>query len=644
MFVRPKLLYFTGRTKHLKRSSFSHDYRNPFGRTLCAQPKRDKMSEIIVLWFRNNLRIRDNQMLHDAIERARKNPGTKLLPIFNFDSRWFGPNAVDTFGTARTGIFRANFIRESVIDLGKNLNERLGLQLLITTGLPEHVLPTIAEQLNGNNASGSSNAKKVRFVCQAETCHEEIQIEKHIDKLLEKFNHSTEQPNSQKVILNKVDYSTMYELTSLPKKAQLTYRGAFTPWRKQVEGADTLVPQELPDPASLGKVDMIDLDILQQITASLCGESCDDPLTTKHIHGNIPSVQWLAAASKSAQLSDSSNKLSKAVLVFRGGENAALERLQDWVFTQDCLKSYFDTRNGMLGANYSSKLSPWLACGCISARTVFWACKKYEKQRNIANKSTYWMIFELSVRDFFKFQSLRLQSNLFREFGEGMRTQEWESGQHATRELDLWKTGKTGWPLIDANMRELLATGFMSNRGRQNVASFLALDLRIDWRQGASHFEEYLLDYDPASNYCNWLACAGLNGGRVNHFNTLKQSRDYDSNGDYIRHWCPELQKVPTRFIHEPWKMSISMQQDSNCLIGEHYPRALETRFASPFQQGSKRSGKRHNRAKQHKHSNRHQHSQQRSLNSKTDNRDSKGSGKKKKSQKRRHRLQSNLY
>merc|ERR1719440_1211182 len=86
-------------------------------------------------------------------------------------------------------------------------------------------------------------------------------------------------------------------------------------------------------------------------------------------------------------------------------------------------------------------------------------------------------------------------------------------------------------------MKELAATGFMSNRGRQNVASYLIFDLGVDWRYGAAHFEELLLDYDPCSNWGNWVAAAGLTGQRVNRFNTKKQLSDYDPNREYVRHW-----------------------------------------------------------------------------------------------------------
>jgi len=263
-----------------------------------------------------------------------------------------------------------------------------------------------------------------------------------------------------------------------------------------------------------------------------------------------------------------------------------MERLQGWMFERDMLKVYKETRNGMLGADYSSKFSPWLACGCLSPRTVYWSAKKYEKQR-VANQSTYWLIFELLWRDYFRFQGARLQGKLFLPEGEGLVTQEWVEDDAG---FQAWAEGNTGWPLVDANMREMRATGFMSNRGRQNVASFLALDLRVDWRKGASVFEEFLLDYDPASNWGNWAAAAGLGGGRVNRFNITKQSKDYDADGKYVKHWCPELKNVPNSYVHEPWRMPEQVQKSSGCRVGVDYPAPVQTRFAPP--EGNRGGGK----------------------------------------------------
>jgi deoxyribodipyrimidine photo-lyase len=114
----------------------------------------------------------------------------------------------------------------------------------------------------------------------------------------------------------------------------------------------------------------------------------------------------------------------------------------------------------------------------------------------------------------------------------------------------------------------------MSNRGRQNVASALALDLGLDWRAGADWFETLLLDYDPASNWGNWAAAAGVlsSDQRVNRFNLVKQAKDYDPRGEYLRHWLPELANVPAPRIFEPWTMSRAEQEQYRCQIGVDYP------------------------------------------------------------------------
>merc|ERR1719343_1502526 len=192
----------------------------------------------------------------------------------------------------------------------------------------------------------------------------------------------------------------------------------------------------------------------------------------------------------------------------------------------------------MVGEGYSSKLSPWLALGCISPRRIWKDAQRYEAER-VKNKSTYWLIFELTWRDFFVYMGFSQGDKLFIPGGVTGDKSPW----HGTREaLQKWKNGCTGDKLVDANMRELSATGFMSNRGRQNVASYLIFDLGVDWRYGAAHFEEHLLDHDPCSNWGNWVAAAGLTGQRVNKFNTRKQLSDYDPQRHYVNHWLSGAQ------------------------------------------------------------------------------------------------------
>merc|ERR1711991_16632 len=230
-------------------------------------------------------------------------------------------------------------------------------------------------------------------------------------------------------------------------------------------------------------------------------------------------------------------------LNFEGGESKAWERLQYYFYEKKLLSIYKKTRNGLVGNDYSSKFSPYLAFGNISGKSIQLEIKKYES--NIEkNDSTYWLYFELLWRDFFRFQSLKHGSKIFKITGVKEKELKWTKMDSNGKKLfEKWKNGETGYPYIDANMIEMKETGFMSNRGRQMVASFLIKDLKIDWRYGAEYFESMLIDYDVASNYGNWNYSAGIGSDpRENrYFNVYKQAYTYDRNCKFILKWIPNL-------------------------------------------------------------------------------------------------------
>ncbi len=222
-------------------------------------------------------------------------------------------------------------------------------------------------------------------------------------------------------------------------------------------------------------------------------------------------------------------------MTFTGGRNAGLQRLKHYLWDSRSLSTYKETRNGLLGADYSSKFSPWLASGALSAREIHREVKRYETVHG-ANESTYWLVFELLWRDFFQFTAAKHGADLFKRGGIARKPFQ---GNHDVRRFQAWCEGRTGQPFIDANMRELAATGWMSNRGRQNVASYLVHDMGIDWRMGAYWFERMLIDYDPCSNWGNWQYVAGVGNdpreGR--RFDPVRQAGMYDPEGTYVEHW-----------------------------------------------------------------------------------------------------------
>ncbi len=234
---------------------------------------------------------------------------------------------------------------------------------------------------------------------------------------------------------------------------------------------------------------------------------------------------------------DQSNRKrdSRSAFKFHGGEASASRRLVEYIWNTDCLAHYKETRNQLIGANYSSKFSAWLAQGCLSPQFIYQQVKRYE-EKVISNESTYWLIFELLWRDYFYLSAVKHGAELFK--AGGIKNIEYRGSQDQTL-FNKWCNGTTGEPFIDANMRELKQTGFMSNRGRQNVASYLIHEMALDWRLGARWFEHYLIDYDAASNYGNWnyLAGNGHDPRSQRHFNIEKQAATYDPDGQFQTLW-----------------------------------------------------------------------------------------------------------
>lgn len=387
------------------------------------------------------------------------------------------------WGFYRTGPYRLQFLLESLYDLSEELRSK-GSRLLVVAGQPERELPRLA----GEYGCSCIYASK-------EYAHEEIQAEKKLAASFDsRFLHS----------------STLYEPEELPFAIK-QLPDVFTAFRKRVEryaevSEPLVAPDEIPGP--------------------------ELPDT------QIPSLESLGFGLPPAD--------GRAVLEFRGGATAAHSRLDHYFWNTQSLSVYKETRNGLIGADYSSKFSPWLANGCISAREIYSEVEAYEAEVE-QNKSTYWLKFELLWREYFRLVAMRYGRRIFCAGGIREKAVRWKDNDKA---FEKWRTGTTGDDFVDANMRELLFTGFMSNRGRQNVASYLAHYLKQDWRKGAAWFESLLLDYDVYSNYGNWMYAAGVgNDPRSRVFNTGRQATMYDGDGAYRRLWLGEPEKDPAAFL-----------------------------------------------------------------------------------------------
>ena len=221
--------------------------------------------------------------------------------------------------------------------------------------------------------------------------------------------------------------------------------------------------------------------------------------------------------------------------LFEGGEEQALAHLEGY-FSTRLASDYKLTRNGLDGMDYSTKFSPWLANGSLSARQVIHRLKLYEQEQG-ANDSTYWIYFELLWREYYQWYGHCHGKKLFRV--SGIKTVKPKTSFYAER-FQKWCSGNTPYPIVNACMKQLNSTGYMSNRGRQLVASCFVHELGLDWRYGAAYMEEHLVDYDVASNWGNWQYLAGVGADPRGHrrFDLNKQTLTYDPHQVFIKHWA----------------------------------------------------------------------------------------------------------
>jgi deoxyribodipyrimidine photo-lyase len=398
----------------------------------------------------------------------------RVVAYYTFEPKDFEKT---TWGFQKTGKFRTRFNIETLQSLQLELKEK-NITLIVekrsaTVGIPHWI-----EDLNVS----------ALFFQEEWTAEEKLISNAVCDSLSKKIQVFT---NYDQFLFHPDDIPM--DIDSIPQ--------VFTVFRKKCEKYST-IKSCIPEPVILDKKSLL--------TA---------PFT-------FPTLEELGFASFETP--------THAAFPFLGGTSSALNRITDYFWKSERLSFYKQTRNGLLGTDYSSKFSPWLANGTISARMIYWEVQRYEKEIQ-KNESTYWLIFELIWRDYFKYISLKHGNAIFHLGGILDKKYTWDSNS----EIFLkWTEGKTAEPFVNANMIELKKTGFMSNRGRQNVASFFAKSMLMDWRMGAAYFEQQLIDYDAHSNWGNWLYVAGVgNDPRDRKFNIKLQADRYDAKGQYQKRW-----------------------------------------------------------------------------------------------------------
>ncbi|KAI4134881.1 MAG: hypothetical protein LQ347_001144, partial [Umbilicaria vellea] len=518
---------------------------------------------VLIYLLRRDLRRADNPILHEISKSCQQSqrPYTHVLPVYCFSAQQIEvsgflcsssdrspyPEARSPAGGFwRCGQHRARFVAESVWDLKKSL-EGINSGLEIRVGMLGQVVEDMLEAFRRTDSEvfgvwmtaeegmeEKREEREVRQVVEADGIEFKLWVDEkyYIDDRDVPFDHPRETPD------------------------------VFTTYRKQVEPLreaprPTLpAPQELPPLPSSVPPQLAPFaipDTLDGIIAKLV-KPMEATLGLAH------PPRWPANA--------------KSAHPFHGGETTGHDRIRHLI-TSGSMSAYKDTRNGMLGLDFSTKLSAWLALGCITARQTHEYLLNFEEGKTQLgkdahgwskgeNKGTAAVRFELLWRDYMRLCTRKFGPRLFRV--EGFRndtTYPWKyvngKNEETQQMVNRFLEGRTGTGLIDASMRELFLTGYTSNRARQNVASFLAKHLGIDWRVGAEWYESLLCDYDVSSNWGNWQYTAGVGNdprGEARVFNPVKQAFDYDPQGEYVTNWVAELRGVEDpQVIFQAWKM-----------------------------------------------------------------------------------------
>lgn len=430
----------------------------------------------VLFWFRSDLRLHDQPALRAACESG----ATHLVPVYchpDYEEQ-------TPWGFARVGVHRRAVLTAVLRDLSRQLGD-LGNRLVECCGRPAQVLPALAQAVGAGAV----------FCEDIAAPYEQADVAKL---------------RSAGLHVQTVWQSSLIDPLALPWPVQ-SLPAVFTSFRQALEQARITPSTPLPPPPRLlpwpsGVV----------IPPGLQGAPAHDANET--------------------QSTDSRASFPYGTPEFDGGETAGLRHLARYL-QRKLPHTYKRTRNALAGVDFSSKWSPWLATGALSPRRVMAELQQFEQLHGQSDGS-YWLWFELLWRDYFRFLHLQHGSRLYRARGLAGARQNTERPD--ARGFERWRRASTGEPLVDAAMRELEATGYLSNRLRQIVASYLVHELKGDWRAGAAWFESQLVDYDVYSNQGNWLYIAGRGtdprGGR--RFNVWKQASEYDPDGSYLRLWA----------------------------------------------------------------------------------------------------------
>lgn len=393
-----------------------------------------------------------------------------------------------------------------------HLNKSLDNKLNVYSGNPKDIIFKIVEENNINSVYWNR-------------CYEpdRIELDTEIKKLLK----------GKDIECKSFNGSVLWEPWDILKNDKTPYKIYTYFYRK---GCLTSQPprETLPKPSSL--------ELIQDTN----NKTTIDELKL------LPAIKWFT-------------KLEKKWVV---GEKSAQEKLEK--FLNEGLEGYKEKRNFPAKRNVSN-LSPHLHFGEISPNQIWQEAQNHLKPRDYPNDLDCFLS-EIAWREFSYYLLYHFPYLPYKNLNSKFDKFPWEPNMML---LEAWKHGKTGYPIIDSGMRQLWQTGYMHNRVRMIVASFLVKNLLIDWRVGADWFWDCLVDADPASNSASWQWVAGSGADAAPYFrifNPVLQSEKFDPDGTYIRQFVPELSKLPNKYLFKPWEAPAIVLKDAGVILGETYP------------------------------------------------------------------------
>ena len=434
-----------------------------------------KKTARIIVWFRKDLRIHDNEALSKAIEN-----GEEIIPVYILDEDELMGKTL--FGFRKTGYFRTQFLLESVQELRQSFQD-LGIDLIVRLGNPADEIFELVKTLQVDT-----------LYANMERTHDEVLVQNAVEKKLWSLGVESH------FFRGKILYYTQdlpFPISQSPD--------SFTSFKKEVE---KFIPIRPPLPAP------------ERIS------SWSSTIET----GEIPSVEDLGLKVLP--------KYKRSQLSYIGGEKVGLERLH-YYFDNELIEDYHQHHWDISGINNTSKLSPWIALGCLSPKYIYAQLQQYVQQHK-KNKSTQDFFFELLWRDYYRLMGKKYGDKIFAK--GGIIGQETKSLTEDQARLEQWINGQTASSFINACMLQLKKTGTLSAKGRLLTSSYLVNELQLNWQMGAAYFQHILIDYDICSNWVNWNFAGGVGPDPKDNrqLNVENQRKRLDPNQSYTRLWLKD--------------------------------------------------------------------------------------------------------